>query len=180
MTDNEARMSVVLGNCSLEVSGSEDFVREQVQWFSTLVPTRPDLQLAPAPTQESGAVEPAAAPAAVDPTVQTSVPQDIATLFERSSPKTAAEKVLVVSYWLQEVSHESVVAARVNKELGHLGHPVDRISDVFIKLRDQAPALVLQTRKSGKAKQARKTYLVTGEGIKTVKGMLTGYSSTQE
>jgi len=42
MTDNEARMSVVLGNCSLEVSGSEDFVREQVQWFSTISSSRTD------------------------------------------------------------------------------------------------------------------------------------------
>src|SRR5450830_840971 len=44
MTDNEVRMSVVLGDCSLEVSGSEVFVKEQAQWFSALVSSRQDIE----------------------------------------------------------------------------------------------------------------------------------------
>lgn len=44
MTEGEVRMSIVLGNCSLEVSGSEDFVREQVQWFSAIASSRTDSQ----------------------------------------------------------------------------------------------------------------------------------------
>lgn len=48
MPDNEVRISIVLGNCSLEVSGSEVFVREQAQWFSTLVSSRPDSKSFPA------------------------------------------------------------------------------------------------------------------------------------
>ncbi|RIE08498.1 hypothetical protein SMC3_08640 [Candidatus Cryosericum hinesii] len=44
MTDNEVRMSLVLGNCSLEVSGSEAFVREQAQWFGALMSSRQDAE----------------------------------------------------------------------------------------------------------------------------------------
>lgn len=44
MAEGEVRMSVVLGDCSLEVSGSEDFVREQVQWFGAIASSRTNSQ----------------------------------------------------------------------------------------------------------------------------------------
>ena len=37
---------------------------------------------------------------------------------------------------------------------------------------DQTPRLILQTSKSGSAKQARKRYKVTREGVKRVQSML--------
>jgi len=116
-----------------------------------------------------------------DSVIQGTALQDAATLFEKASPSTDAEKVLVVAYWMQEMNHESVTAVRVNKKLKDLGHRVDHINRVFTGLIEQKPSLVIQTHKSGKAKQGRKTYKVTTEGIKRVKAMLaTGQVGPEE
>lgn len=116
-----------------------------------------------------------------DTQIQDTAPQDVARLFDRAAPRTDAEKVLVVAYWMQEINHEGgVMATRVNKVLGQLGHAVSHINEVFTRLMKQKPALVIQTRKSGKAKQARRTFMVTAEGVKTAKSMLTGQASTEE
>jgi hypothetical protein len=180
MADNEAKVSVVLGDSHLEVSGSEDFVREQVQWFGTMTLSRLDIKpVSVARMTEVVQAEADSTTPENPASAQSTIPQDVATLFHATSPTTDAEKVLVVAYWMQEVKRESVTATRVNKELGELGHKVSRINKVFSGLMKQKPALVIQVRKSGKTKQARKTYLVTAEGVDTVNAMLAGQSSSK-
>lgn len=106
--------------------------------------------------------------------------QDIAELFENASHATDDEKVLTVAYWMQEICKKSVTATPLNKELKELGHRVSNVNRAFARLMEQKPALIIQTHKSGKAKQGRKTYRVTSEGIKAVKASLIRQSSQGE
>ncbi|MHB8107358.1 MAG: hypothetical protein ACYDH4_08015 [Candidatus Cryosericum sp.] len=116
-----------------------------------------------------------------DPSVQNADAESIATLFDRASPSSDAEKVLLVAYWMQEISHESVTAVRVNKALKDLGHQVGHINRVFTGLIEQKPSLIMQTHRSGKTKQGRRTYKVTNEGIKRARAMLgSGQTSPEE
>ena len=65
-------------------------------------------------------------------------------------------------------------ATRANRELKHLGHNVANVTVALTYLMQQKPALVLQLRKSGSTKQARKTYKVTTAGISAIKDRLNG------
>ena len=85
------------------------------------------------------------------------------------------DRALVVAYWFQELQDEkqpNVSGAQVNKELKHLGHGVRDITKVFSALIATSPQQVIQTRKSGTSRQARKSYKVTKAGIKRVQELL--------
>lgn len=100
---------------------------------------------------------------------------DVASLYDATSPTTESDKALIVGYWFQVAQcNADFAAASVNKELNNLGHGVKNITVALSALIDSKPSLVMQTHKSGKSKQARKKYKVTGEGIKRVKQMLAG------
>lgn len=97
---------------------------------------------------------------------------DVATLFVAASPTTGSEKALVVAYWLQEcMSQEEWEGFAVNTELKHLGHGLKNVTDALNSLIEHKPQLVVQLRKSGKTKQARKRYKLTAEGIRKVRLM---------
>jgi hypothetical protein len=97
---------------------------------------------------------------------------DIATLFVAASPTTGSEKALVVSYWLQAcMGQEEWEGFAVNTELKHLGHGLKNVTDALNSLIEHKPQLVVQLRKSGKTKQARKRYKLTVEGIRKVRMM---------
>jgi hypothetical protein len=55
-----------------------------------------------------------------------------------------------------------------------LGHGLINITAALDDLREAKPALVLQVGKSGKSRQARKTYKLTIAGIKSVEEMIGG------
>ena len=93
--------------------------------------------------------------------------------FDAANPQTEADRVLVVGYWLQVVEGEADIESYpINKHLKNLGHPVSNITRALESLIAQTPRLVLQTSKTGSAKQARKKYKVTREGTKRVSTML--------
>lgn len=93
-------------------------------------------------------------------------------LYAACDPQTDADKTLVVAYWLQEVEgNAGIDAQRVNTELKHLGYGVGNITRAFEKLKDSRPQLVIQTKKAGTTKQARKTYRVTAEGKRLVQNL---------
>ncbi|MFT4242571.1 MAG: hypothetical protein QM569_09820 [Acidovorax sp.] len=120
--------------------------------------------------EDADAVEPAAEPAKGTPTFST-----FAELYAAASPKTNAEKALVVGYWLQVCqSAESFTAASANKELTHLGHKLANITDAIDQMKSQKPMLILQLKKSGSSQQARKLYKVSHEGVKRVEAMIRG------
>lgn len=106
---------------------------------------------------------------------QTTAFEDFASLVDRARPETDAMRALVAGYWLQVCKHaQSFDAQTANTELKHLGHASSNITMAFGVLINQKPALVLQLRKSGNTKQARKSYKVTEAGVRKVRAMLSG------
>ena len=99
----------------------------------------------------------------------------LADLVDAADPKTNIDRVLVAAYWVQVCEGaESFNSYSVNHALKDLGHGVSNVTGAFDALKGQKPALVLQLRKAGTSKQARKTYKVTNAGVEAVKGMLHG------
>jgi DNA-binding PadR family transcriptional regulator len=98
---------------------------------------------------------------------------DLPTTFAAASPKSDTDGELVGAYWLQiSKGQADVDAQEVNRELKQLGHGVGNITRAFDHLMAAKPQLVIQTRKSGKVKQARKKYRVTEEGIARVNQLI--------
>jgi hypothetical protein len=98
---------------------------------------------------------------------------DLAELYNAASPSTDAEKALVTGYWFQ--FHDGVAdfgAQTINTALKHLGQGVSNITTAFETLKAQRPALVMQMRKMGPHKQARKKYKLTDAGKKAVEQMV--------
>jgi hypothetical protein len=98
-----------------------------------------------------------------------------AELCDAAQPKSQSDKALVAAYWLQQCQGaDSFDSFSINKELKNLGEGVANITSALDTLKGQKPALVLQLKKSGKSRQARKTYKVTVAGLKSVENMLRG------
>lgn len=96
-----------------------------------------------------------------------------AELHDAAQPATQADSALVAGYWLQVVrGGESFEGFAANKELKNLGEGASNITASINVLKNQNPALVIQLKKSGTSKQARKTYKVTVAGIKRVQAMM--------
>ena len=101
--------------------------------------------------------------------------QSFADLYAAATPKTNGERALVAGYWLQECQGlENFTGAAANKELTHLGHKLPNITDAIEQMKSQKPMLMLQIKKSGTSRQARKLYKVSGEGAKRVQEMVRG------
>jgi len=99
--------------------------------------------------------------------------EELADLYAAASPKSAVERALVGGYWFQYIKSDSDLdGAKVNGELKQLGHGVANITRAFDGLKAKKPALVMQTRKSGSSKQARKKYKLTNAGKQEVERML--------
>ena len=106
--------------------------------------------------------------------------ESAAELLAMASPSTDVERVLVVGYWFQQLQgQEDLDSQTINTELKHQGHGVSNITKAFGGLISQKPQLVIQLRKSGNSKQARKKYKLTTAGIKRVNSMLAGSGETE-
>lgn len=66
----------------------------------------------------------------------------------------------------------------MNTALNNLGHKLANVTVSLSVLIEAKPQLVLQLRKSGKSKQARKTYKLSVAGIDRVKEMIDGQGTT--
>jgi hypothetical protein len=98
---------------------------------------------------------------------------DLPTLYSAANPRTQSEKALIVGFWLQLIQGQSDLDSfEINKRLKNLGHGAANITRALEDLIAVRPQLVIQTRKSGTSKQARKKYRLTAEGISRVKQML--------
>jgi hypothetical protein len=101
--------------------------------------------------------------------------ETFAELFEAAQPSTEREKALVAGYWVQiGQSQLSFGSQTLNDALKDLGHGIGNITDALSALKEEKPALVLQLKKSGTSKQARKTYKLTQEGVRRVQEMISG------
>jgi hypothetical protein len=99
--------------------------------------------------------------------------ESFAELFDAAGPKTEKEKALVAAYWTQvSQGQPSFPAQALNSSLKDLGHGLGNITDSLDALKDEKPSLVLQLKKSGTSKQARKIYKLTEEGARRVRKMI--------
>lgn len=113
---------------------------------------------------EHAVVEAIESPSAVE-----SLPE----FYDQASPTSDGEKALVVGYWFQVREGASELEAqKLNSELKHLGHGIGNVTRALEWLKAQKPALMIQKRKEGTTKQARKKFVVTNEGKKYVERML--------
>jgi hypothetical protein len=98
---------------------------------------------------------------------------DVAEVFAAASPKHGPDKALVAAYWVQQVKGQADFDSQtINSELKHLGHGVPNITVTLGALIAQRPQLVIQLRKEGSTRQARKRYRLTREGIHKVEQMM--------
>lgn len=99
--------------------------------------------------------------------------ESIAELFAKINPSSSSDKLLVASYWHQEIlGNKELNSADINKDLKNLGHGVSHISERFETLINQKPQLALQIKKSGSNRQGRKKYKLTKAGIDKIKELL--------
>lgn len=102
-------------------------------------------------------------------------PTDLGELYAAAGPESEPERALVVGYWIQCVRGDADFDSQsVNKELKHIGDGVANITLAFTRLIEQKPQLVIQTKKQGTSRQARKRYKVTSAGMRWVKARLAG------
>jgi hypothetical protein len=99
--------------------------------------------------------------------------EDFSDLYDAASPDSEADRALVGAYWFQVVQGEGTFKGfAVNEALRNMGHGVSNITRAYDGLQARQPALVRQLNKSGRSKQARKTYKLTNAGIKTIEAMI--------
>ena len=96
-----------------------------------------------------------------------------AELYDAAQPSSGPAMALTAGYWLQVCKGaESFDGFSANRELKNLGHGIANITKALERAKDQKPALVLQLKKSGKSRQARKVYKVTVAGVRRVEEMI--------
>jgi hypothetical protein len=107
------------------------------------------------------------------PHVQSSEPTDLADLYVAARPATDADKVLVVAYWHQvSTGKENLDAQTIHRDLKNLGHGVGNVTRACSALIREKPQLMIQVKKAGSTRQARKQYRLTAAGLQRVRDRL--------
>jgi hypothetical protein len=116
----------------------------------------------------AGLPEPAASRAAA-----AAEPADLADLYVAARPATDADKVLVVAYWHQvNTGKENLDAQTIHRDLKNLGHGVANVTRACSALIREKPQLMIQVKKAGSTRQARKQYRLTAAGLQRVRDKL--------
>lgn len=98
---------------------------------------------------------------------------EFAELFNAFNPTSDAERLLVGAYWLQVVEgNGSWYSVAINKLLKPTGYGVGHISRVLSTELKQRPAKIIQLKRVGSNRQAKKACKLTDEGIKFVEARL--------
>jgi len=106
---------------------------------------------------------------------------DLADLVDAAKPATGLDRILVGAYWFQVAQqHDDFDSQTLNTELKHMGYPSGNITRDLDSLINRVPKLVIQTRKEGTSKQARKRFRLTREGVRAVENMLRGQHGAEE
>jgi hypothetical protein len=100
-------------------------------------------------------------------------PIDLADLYVAVRPATDADKVLVVAYWHQvSTKKENLDAQTIHRDLKNLGHGVSNVTRACSALIGEKPQLMIQVKKAGSTRQARKQYRLTAAGLQRVRDKL--------
>lgn len=94
-------------------------------------------------------------------------------LYHAANPATESEKALVAGYWVQVCQqNEGFESFTANSALKDMGYTVSNITRALDVLMAQEPKYVMQIKKTGTSRQARKVYKLTTAGLKRVAEML--------
>lgn len=94
-------------------------------------------------------------------------------LYHAANPATESEKALVAGYWVQVCQgNEGFDSFTANSALKGMGYTVSNITRALDALMAQEPKYVMQIKKTGTSRQARKVYKLTTAGSKRVAEML--------
>jgi hypothetical protein len=154
------------------LQGDIKAVRRVLQWAGPVFGVADEPAIAPAlRPQRVGSAAAASTPSSPDAIVPTF--ETLPDFYSAAGPARETDKALVVGYWVQVIQGTGEFDAfTINKELRHLGYAVANITSAFDNLINRKPQLVIQTRKSGTSRQARKMYKLTMEGQRAVERML--------
>lgn len=98
---------------------------------------------------------------------------DVVELVTAAAPSDGPEQALVAGYWFQAIQGQSGwTGSEANSMLRNMGLGLANVTRTLDQLRKRSPPLVMQVKKSGRSKQARKTYTLTSAGIGKVEAML--------
>jgi predicted RecB family endonuclease len=157
-----------------KLSGDIDALRRVLQWASSAFLPDGLPQSVTGTMRAQEAADSFAASGTVEADTRRSF-SSLPDLYATVSPASDPARALVVGYWFQVMQGEQDLDGfQINKELKHLGHGVSNITTALSSLIERKPQLVIQTRKSGNSKQARKRYRLTDAGVKAVERMLAG------
>ena len=105
----------------------------------------------------------------------TALPDSFAEFFALLDPQTDPDRALAAAYWFKKQEGRGEFSGfEINAELTQLGHKVGNITKALGSLIERKPQLILQKGKSGRSKQARKTYGISHEGEKEIGRRLRG------
>jgi hypothetical protein len=97
----------------------------------------------------------------------------IGSMIERWKPETMAERALLGAYVLARGRPERTVTSQaINAELKRNGLPVPNITRAIESNLRARPPLMVQKKKMGTTRQARKQYALTQEGVDLVEAKL--------
>lgn len=96
-----------------------------------------------------------------------------ADLLAKCNPNKENEKILIVSAFLQAKNPtKDLTGYEVNHTLKNIGHKVNDFSHNIDSLMKRKPQLMIQTKKSGNTRQAKRNYRVTDEGMKEIERLV--------
>ena len=96
-------------------------------------------------------------------------------LLGQWSPETMAERALIGAYTLSRGKADKTVTSQaINAELKRAGIPVPNITRAIESNLRAKPPLMVQKKKMGTTRQARKQYAITPEGVEFVESKLQG------
>lgn len=97
----------------------------------------------------------------------------VSSLVERWKPETMAERALLGAFVLARGRPERTVTSQaINAELKKNGLPVPNITRAIESNLRARPPLMVQKKKMGTTRQARKQYALTPEGVELVESKL--------
>lgn len=96
-------------------------------------------------------------------------------LLGQWQPETMAERALMGAYTLSRGKADKTVTSQaINAELKRAGIPVPNITRAIESNLRAKPPLMVQKKKMGTTRQARKQYAITPEGVEFVESRLQG------
>ena len=98
---------------------------------------------------------------------------NVSTLLEQWRPETMAERALLGAFVLARGRADRTVTSQaINAELKRNGLPVPNITRAIESNLRAKPPLMVQKKKMGTTRQARKQYAITPEGVEFVENKL--------